>query len=1159
MVSDTDAALDIFDGLLSGARVRVLPDTGATHCFVSAGLAQKLNLAVTPSVFAPVRLADATSTPIVGESRVKLRMGPFATEIRVLILQRLTPAADVVLGQNFLKRFHALYDTARGELRLTRPSGSVVTLRSQTALPTPTPEPADTPSACLFEATPVSARVVSASRAFRVSAQPGSRSALVWVRPFGDTCPPPVAASADLRTHAAPPPEKPDPVRQNPELQTLLTEFKDVFEPLEALPPDRGLHHTIPLVPGATPTFRPQFRLSPLEIEEVTRQVKDLLSKGFIQPSTSPFGAPVLFVAKKTGELRMCIDYRALNKVTVKNRYPLPRIDDTLDRLSGATVFSAIDLASGYHQLRIAPDDVPKTAFTTPLGHFEWLVLPFGLTNAPATFQAVMNRVFAPHLRKFVTVYLDDILIYSRNEAEHAQHVREVLATLRSHGLRAKLSKCEFWRPEVKYLGHIVSKDGVRMDPQKVDKICNWPLPKDITELRAFVGLANYFRRFIAGFGSLSAPLTDLFSAPRLPKEWPQAALNAFEQIKKRLTTDVLLRFPDFSKPFEVVSDASLNGTGAVLLQEGRPVAFSSKKFTPAERNYSTGEQELLGVVHALREWRCYLQSAIPFTLVTDHHPLTYLKTQAQISRRQARWIEFLEQFHFEWQFRPGKLNVVADALSRHPSLASTVLLCSLERSDSPSLRVRIAVATARDSWFLNPANTASLLRSADGIFLKREGDTTVVVVPNDSDLKREIIMRAHADPLSGHPGRDRTLELVRRTFTWPNVARDVADVVAQCDSCQRNKSATGKPGGTLMPLPVPDQPWQSVSMDFVVGLPKTRRQHDSLCVFVDRLTKMVHAVPCKTTITAEQTADLFFDTVIRLHGMPQSIVSDRDSKFTGAFFPALLKRVGARQNLSSAFHPESDGQTERMNRVLGEALRNYAGTDPHTWDRWLPAAEFAINNSVNRSTGQTPFYLNYGFHPRTPLTLELGDAVPAAQQYAETFAQRMTDAQRFMQAAQDRAKEYADRGRREVTFEPGQHVLLSTKNLSLTGPKKFRPRWIGPFPIETMINRVAARLTLPSTYRMHNVFHVSLLRPYKSDGTPPPAPDDLPEAMNPTATRTYAVDKILDHETRKLRTRTLHRYLVKWHGLTHEHDSWIDESDFPDPSLLDAYWASKS
>ena len=346
--------------------------------------------------------------------------------------------------------------------------------------------------------------------------------------------------------------------------------------------------------------------------------------------------------------------------------------------------------------------------------------------------------------------------------------------------------------------------------------------------------------------------------------------------------------------------------------------------------------------------------------------------------------------------------------------------------------------------------------------------------------------------------------------------------------------------------------------MDFVVGLPETKRtKFNSIVVFVDRLTKMVHACPCRNTVTAEQTADLLFDNVVRLHGMPKTIVSDRGTQFTGAFLPALLKRLGTQQSLSTAFHPQTDGQTERMNRVLGETLRSFADHDPSQWDRYLTAAEFAINNSHSRSTGRSPFFLNYGFHPRTPLNLELVAHVPAATNYADTLAVRLDAAKRFLQAAQSRMVADENRHRRPVTFAVGQQVLLSTRNLSTQrGQRKLMPKWIGPFPIEAVVNPAAMRLTLPDTYRIHNVFHVSLLKPYRADlGANPPPPlfsdefsDDQP---------VWDVEKILDDRCRKTRNRSLCEYLVKWLNRGHEHDEWVP-ADRIDPAMVAAYQATK-
>ena len=363
------------------------------------------------------------------------------------------------------------------------------------------------------------------------------------------------------------------------------------------------------------------------------------MQKGFIEPSCSPFGAPILFVSKKDGTLRMCIDYRALNALTVKNRYPLPRIDDLMDRLQGATVFSSLDLASGYHQVRIPEEDVPKTAFRTPFGHYQFRVLSFGLTNAPSTFQAVMNRILqTDNLKDFVVVYLDDILVFSKTAAEHMVHLRAVLAALRKHKLYAKLSKCEFNKSQLKFLGHIVSSSGIKVDTDKIAAIEKWPVPKNLSELRSFLGLANYFRKFVQGYSKLVAPLTELTkSTVPWPAEWPDACNDAFEQVKWNLTHAPILAIPDVTQPFEVICDASGYGLGAVLMQNGRPCAFESKKMLPAERNYTATEQEMLAVIHALKIWRCYLEG-VKFTMVTDHNPNTFFDSQPNLNRCQARW-----------------------------------------------------------------------------------------------------------------------------------------------------------------------------------------------------------------------------------------------------------------------------------------------------------------------------------------------------------------------------------------------------------------------------------------------------------------------------------------------------------------------------------------
>jgi hypothetical protein len=399
------------------------------------------------------------------------------------------------------------------------------------------------------------------------------------------------------------------------------------------------------LVSGGTFTpHRAIYRMSYEEMNELKRQLADLLHKGFIRPSTSPFGAPVLFVHKKEGTLRLCVDYRALNKITIKNRYPLPRIDELMDRLVGSCYFTKIDLYSGYHQIRIKPEDIPKTAFRTRYGHYEFLVLPFGLTNAPATFMTLMNDVFRKYLDQFVIIYLDDILIYSKSKEKHITHVRKVLDVLRTHKLYAKISKCEFFQKQVEYLGHFISQEGISVDKRKVEVLQKWPTPANISELRSFLGLASYYRKFVSHFSSIASPLTQLLHKDQ-KYEWNEDREKSFQELKQHLTSAPVLLLPDPTKPFSVTADASDLAIGAVLSQnQGKgeqPVAYESRKLSPAEINYPIHEKELLAIVHALKLWRPYLEGT-KFTVITDHASLEFIKSQSTLSRRQARWLEVL-------------------------------------------------------------------------------------------------------------------------------------------------------------------------------------------------------------------------------------------------------------------------------------------------------------------------------------------------------------------------------------------------------------------------------------------------------------------------------------------------------------------------------------
>ena len=453
----------------------------------------------------------------------------------------------------------------------------------------------------------------------------------------------------------------------------IVQDFPDVFpEELTSLPPEREIEFKIDLVPGVAPISKTPYRMAPAELKELKIQLQDLLERGFIKESDSPWGAPVLFVKKKDGSLRLCIDYRGLNEVTIKNKYPLPLIDGLFDQLQGSVVYSKLDLRQGYYQLRIKKEDIPKTAFNSRYGHFEFVVMPFGLTNAPTAFMDLMQRIFKKYLDQFVVIFIDDILVYSKTREDHAKHLEIVLQVLREHKLYAKFNKCEFWLEEISFLGHRISKNGIAVDPTKVEAVTLWKQPENPTEIRSFLGLAGYYRRFIKDFSKIAGPMTEL-TKKNHKFIWSPKCEASFQELKRRLTTAPVLALPEGVDGYVVYSDASKEGLGCVLMQKGKVVAYASRKLKPHEMNYPTHDLELAAVIFALKKWRHYLYG-VTFEVFTDHKSLKYLFSQKELNLRQRRWVEFLEDYDCSINYHPGKANVVADALSRRAQVAGLMV-----------------------------------------------------------------------------------------------------------------------------------------------------------------------------------------------------------------------------------------------------------------------------------------------------------------------------------------------------------------------------------------------------------------------------------------------------------------------------------------------------
>jgi len=941
------------------------------------------------------------------------------------------------------------------------------------------------------------------------------------------------------------------------ETRRLLADYADVFpaDLPKRVPPERDVDHRIELVPGSTPPSRPTYRMSPRELDELKRQLDDLISKGLIRPSKSAYGAPVLLTKKKDGTWRFCVDYRALNAITIKNKYPLPRIDELFDRLQGAKYFSKIDLRSGYWQIKVWPEDVPKTAFRTRYGSFEWLVLPMGLTNAPATFMHLMNQIFQAYLDEFVIVFLDDVLIYSRTLADHRRHVRQVLDVLRQHQLYAKESKCEFFRDHVEFLGHRVDREGMHMMEDKVRAIRDWPTPTSVEDIRSFLGMVGYYRKFIKDFSNVAAPLTGLLKKG-VRFTWTAELEKSFRALITATTTAPTLILPDPTRPYVITADACGYGIGACLMQDQgkglQPIAFLSKKLSEAELRYENHERELLALYRTLKEWRHYLYGS-QFTLKTDHRNLIWLLTQKHLSARQMHWLQYFQDFGgvIPIEHVAGRLNGVADGLSRRPDhRPTTVALLQITECSPEDLLAQIRQASLHDprtKEILQHPQSHPHFAVRDGLIYWKGHR---VYLPSDGSLRAKVLHECHDAPLSGHLGTAKTIHAVTRSFFWPEMQKDIVQYVRSCDSCQRNKPSHSRPAGLLQPLPVPEAPWTDLSMDLITSLPRSKAGFDAIVVFVCRLTKQIHAIATHTSCTASDLARILLREVARHHGLPRSIVSDRDPRFIAHFWKDLWSLLRTKLNMSTSYHPQSDGQTERANRTLEDMLRAYVSAQQDDWDELLPLVEMAYNDSIQASTGFSPYYLNTGRHLSTCLNqaMERVDesSTPATAALLRRWDEALIKVRENIRKAQQRQRQYADAHRRDLAFEPGAAVLLSTENLraNMVGAPKLLPRFIGPYRVKRVISPTAYELVLPSSMRIHPVFHVHLLKPYLDgrDAMPervPTHPRPTPAVHEEGEEPEWEVESVLDQRRRGQQLQ----YLVKWKGYPLEEASWEPES----------------
>ena len=1109
-----------------------LIDSGATDSFIDIALVKRLNLPLFPlNEPIPVHLADGAtprSGSITSWTAVNVHTGKTTTTMILYPIQ--CPRNPLILGYDFLERVNPRIDWRK----------KILTVRPEEKIPLPT-FPTDVP---------IQRHYLNYSK--RISVLTATKFATLRQRSSVGLCVVTVIPE-DL------------PPNAEPRLPKQYESYASVFDDPKPgkLPPRRTCDLKIELEEGKTPPWGPVYRLTQEEEAALKEFVRDLLARGVIRPSMSSCSAPVLFAPKKDGGLRLCVDYRGLNSITKKNRYPLPLIEDVINALSGAKIFTKLDLRDGYHNIRIAEGDEWKTAFRTKQGLFEYTCVPFGLANAPPGFQAFMDSIFGDMVNEGVVIYLDDILVYSKTENDHQRLVTEVLRRLKENNLFARLSKCEFHKSNVEFLGYRISSSGIGMDPGKVKSVVEWPQPQCVKDLQSFLGLANYYRTFISNFAETCVPLTELLRKDK-PYVWSAACEKAFSLLKREFQESVVLAFPDHNKPFIVETDASGYALGGILSQEDekgrtRPVAFYSRKLNAAERNYEVYDQELLAIKCCFDVWSPYLKGAKHRVLVySDHRNLQWFMTTRQLNRRQVRWSLFFADYDFVIHHRPGS-ECKPDALSRRPdyrtgeqdvlekqllppklfapcprktSVASIEIL-----SQTADLEQRIRIEQLRDpdvkQFRVNPLHRPNSWRGRPTWSNRLLLLDNKVYVPEAARLS---VMRAfHDHPASGHPGIENTFKSLADHFYWPKMKESVHHYVSTCDACQRNKILRHKPWGLLQPLAIPRRPWSSVSMDFITDLPKARGC-TNIAVVVCRRTKMAHFFPLRS-LEALPVAESYLRNVIRLHGMPSDIVSDRGSTFTSNFWTALCRLANVDQKLSTTYHPQTDGQTEIVNQQLEQYLRHYVNYSQDNWIDYLPLAEFAHNSRRNASTRLSPFEANYGFQPTIQIPPQLPDEKnPSATAHLRKIRELQGILEENLSRAQARMKHFANQHRQDnPEYQVGDLVMVSTRNMrTRQACKKLAANRIGPFRIIKRVNNVAFKVELPEQLRVHNVFHVSLLEPYNVNQIPnrvttPPPPvivDGYEE---------HEVDSVLDSRVHYRRLQ----YLVKWSGLPLEQSTW--------------------
>lgn len=1278
-----------------GKRVRVsyLVDSGATDSFISPAVAQLVR--------APVRSElGPSSLKTAGKERVQCRgvtegvgmtvasttHGTWSSDVNFVVAH--IPDADVILGMTWCKRHKASLQWAEeedGELLSIGVVGngrSLVSLPVQGASRTPPGAVRSISSRDMRRVHPrrkkALAKLLQAGEAVRVDVfmaaaddalsdadtdnevERVSEARADAPCGAGSSGGGDKAAAAVAAARAAP--------ESYPEAVDItiavIQEFADVFEAPTGIH-RRAIEHSIETDNKRVPPSRRVPRFSLAELDAIRAWLKEMLACGWITPCHATHGAPLVLVRKPDGSFRCCQDYRMLNSVTRTSVAPMPLFDNLTATMVNAKVFSSIDLSSFYYQIAIRDEHRALTAFTTPFGNFCFNVTAMGLTGAPSTACMLLQELLRDFIGDNVATFIDDVCMFSMTMEAHRKLIWDVFGVLRANNLKVSLKKCAFARTELKFLGHIVGKDGIKVDPGRCRAIAQWPRPRDVAGVRSFLGVAGYYRKYVPNFSLVAAPLSSLLMLNSPFRKdplstWGPAQQTAFDTLKRALLQPPVLRIFDANLPTVVRTDASEWGMGAVLYQrvngELHPVEYKSKRFTDTQMRYAPHDREFCAVLYAFRVWRHMLLNQ-RFLLETDNSAVSHIKNSKELSSKYARWLGLFEEMDCEVQHRPGHSMQLEDWLSRPPADqpdddsgvldpdADLVVFpgqdplsihappraqchtCAGEGyegqwlQDDAFLGLRTQAGIVADTWqapgpdgytHLGPRSQASAQlyqihaagladdsatdeednrrptstddMDGSGILVQRFPRLDMSTWPglyasspewrdrwNDGAglpdqgfvVRNKVMYKAggeqewrlcvplearplylreiHSAPLAGHRGRRKTLAHARWLF-WDSLVHDVQAFVRTCGECQRHKTVRMKEAGTAKALPVPPRPWHTFGMDWVGPLPRTAKGFDCILNIVCHLTGMVHFIPCKGSDTAEDVANHVFQEVVRLHGLPDVVVSDRDPKLTSKFWSSLCERIGTRLAMSCAYRPQTDGKVERSNAVMAEVLRCFVNARMDDWDTYLATAELAINSSVSDATGYTPFYVNYGFEPKLPWHT----AAPAIDsESAFMLVEQLQSVHVFCRDALRRAKDkqtaYLSTKRRVVIYETGDRVLLATKNLRMRTPShKLTARYVGPFEV-LAVGENALELRLPAIMGIHPVVNVASVRPYyaRSEAL---GGEDKATSIEIDGETQYIVEAVLGRKGPPAKPL----YLVKWKGADMSEATWEPGANLP-------------